>query len=386
MLLSSLLVVTGVILGGILARYRRVHPGGIVLIPILAVFSLRSVILFPLFVVGLALAYASIHIVRRYVLIYGLRRRGLAIAVGALPTVVAIGAGVDIEAVAVAASALPGVVAVSLHRQSRDLQENAVVTYGIAAGGLGIGGILAVGASFTPPCITCGVVPWSAFPPVLLDRGTDAAVFLGYGFRVARPEIGPLIAVIGLVAIAVVLTATLEVGWGLGFLGVVDLPILVILALRSQLTLIVYVVLVIVCYGAIAVVYRRTLVHGPPLVAVAVLVGAVGVLWPAAALAAADGIGVFVAGLLAAIGAYQLHKTSSIDRPASILSSLGIFVIAFATARVVMDPFPEGLAHTVGLPHIAVAALLVASTGWILYTHGHEIRPQRTDVGWINNG
>lgn len=381
MLLSSLLVVTGVILGAILARYRRVHLGGIVLIPVVAIFALRSVVVFPLFVLGLAMAYAAIHIVRRYVLLYGLRLRGLAIATGAVPTGLAVATGVEIEVVAVAASALPGLVALYLHHQSWEQQETAIVTYGSAVTALGVGGITAVTASFTPPCVTCGVVPWSAFQPVLLDRGTDVALFLGYGFRTARPELEPLIAIIGIVGIAVVLAETVEAGWGFGFFGAVDLPVLVVLALRARLALAVYLVIGIGCYVALTVVHRRTLIHGPPLLAIAITVAALAVLWPALAFEAADGVGMFAAGLLAAVGAYQLHKTTSADRPAAVLSGAGVFVVAFAAGRGLLVPLSDGLGQTIGIPHLAVGGLLVGAAAWTLYSHGPELLPRQIGVG-----
>lgn len=380
MLLTSLLVVAGLLIASLIARFRDASLAGTIFVPIIAIYTLRTSSTLLLFVIGLLLAYAGVTGLRRWVLVYGFRLNAIAIILGAAPTVLAVVVGFGIEDILLAASALPGVTAVHLLDRTPTQRHDSVGVIITAVVLVLIAGVLAVRSALTPPCLTCGILPWSTFPPVLLDRSSDIALALGMGGQSIRPEIEPVGGVLAIVVVGVVVATIVDQIWRFTVVGGIELPILVVLALRAQANLVAYVVVLALCFVIIGVIQRRILVIGSPLLPIGVGIAAIGVLGPAVALQPPHGHGMFVAGLLAAVGAYRLHVVSAPDRLAAIVGSVGALAVTFAVARAGIRPLDGGLAATLTVEHIVVGGAVIGAACWILFVRRGEAVPW--DVDW----
>lgn len=125
---QSMLIATTVFLLGLLAGIGAVQLfglrlGGVIIVPLVAVYLLRSFATFPVFVLSTLAAYLSLSYTKRRLPIYGRQLFLLAIVVGALVplTVVellSLGLGVErtLSEVEFIGSVLPGVAAYNFHR------------------------------------------------------------------------------------------------------------------------------------------------------------------------------------------------------------------------------------------------------------------------------
>lgn len=366
MLLATLLVITGIVIASTLARFRAAWVPATIVVPLLAIYTLRTAALLPLFGLGVGLAYIGIRQARQEYFLYGTRLRVFAVLLGAVPTGVAIIGGLRFPDVLLAASALPGLAGMYLHELPTAERRDTVLMVGTSVLALSGVGAIIVWASFTPPCSTCGLIPWAVFPTVLLDRGIDAAAILGLGRPGTPLSLDPFAGVIAVVVFAVAVIETLDTFWGMTALGVVELPVLVVLALHDQFTLIAFAVVLVVNYFLLQLIHTRTFLVGGPLLPTAVTFGAVLVLGPALFLPSSEGHSMFVAGLVAAVSAYRLHTIGPPDRAAAAIVAAGSFVVTFSGARILLIPFESGLGAEYAPAHLIVGAVVVGAASWVL--------------------
>lgn len=123
MLVATAVMLVGLLAGIAAAQLRGLRLGGVIVVPLVAVYLLWSFATFPVFLVSTVAAYAAVWVVKRRVPLYGRSLFVVSVLVGSLvPTAMfelaALGAVLDVEArgVAFVGSVLPGIAAYNFHR------------------------------------------------------------------------------------------------------------------------------------------------------------------------------------------------------------------------------------------------------------------------------
>lgn len=192
------------------------------------------------------------------------------------------------------------------------------------------------------------------------------ARILGFPTITGMTIVGSIGAVTIVVLVGLVIGETMRDRWGLKAAGVIALPLVALFALRAWWVVPLYVGIFGLSYVAVQLVHRFTLLYGRALLSLAAVVGVVLGFPAIVAFGLADAVTVFFAGLIAGIGAYNLHWAAPADRPATVIVLAGAFVVTYALARVLVDPLATGLAATVGVPDLVSAALAIAAAIWVL--------------------
>ena len=388
MLIVTLVVVVGLLVGAWAATTRRLRLSGVVVVSLLAVYTLLSAGTLPVFLLSAGLAFLGIQLVQERWLLYGRRLLLTAIVLGAVVPVgtflaldLVAGRAPDVSEVEFLGSILPGIAAYNYYREDgerRLLDLGASVALFVGLVGLGV---TALWLWATPPCTTCtvlGVSPADYVTPLLLVAGSDVALLLGLPATAASPVVGTVGSVTAVVVAGLALAEVVRSRWGLRPLGVVAIPLLALFALRSWWTLAVYFGVLVVTTGVVVVVHDRTLLYGRALLSVAGVVAVLVTLPLAVVLGLESSLPTFFSGLLAGIGAYNLHVAGSAERVDSLVVNAGVFTLVFALARVLIEPLPTGLASTVTGGHLLAAALVLVVTAWAV--HDREVDQPSNDA------
>lgn len=380
MILVTLLVVLGLLVGAWAATARSYRLSGVVVVSLLAVYTLLSVWALPVFLLSTALAYVGLAVVQGRWLFYGRRLLLTAVLLGAvLPvaTVLAVtavvGRGIPDSGFLFYGSILPGIAAYNFHRQDADRRlVDAAATAALYLG-LVVVGVVAVVLWATPPCTTCGLLPRppaTYVTPVLLDAGSDVANILGLRTTPAEPPVGTLALVSVVVGLGLALTELVRFRWGLRSVGVVAIPLVVLFSFRTWWVLPLYLGTVAVVYAGVQVVHHRTLLYGRALLSLGSVLGVLVALPVAIALdltGGASGLATVFVGLLGGVGGYAVHATARRERVAMLVLSGGIFVVAFAAARLLVTPLPDGLGTPLTGWHLAAGVAVLAAAVWQAY-------------------
>lgn len=389
MLIATLLVVVGLLVGAWAATTRRLRLSGVVVVSLLAVYSLLSVATLPVFVLSTVLAYLGVQVVQDRWLLYGRRLLLTAIVLGAVVPVAAFlvldlvaGRAPDVSEVEFLGSILPGIAAYNYYREDADRRRvDLVASIALFVGLVGVGA-LAFWLWATPPCTTCrllGVAPADYVTPLFAVAGSDVAAAFGLPAGPTVEVVGSVWTVTLVVVSGLALAEFVRSRWGLRPVGVVSLPLLALFALRSWWVLPVYLGVAAVAAVVVHVIHHRTLLYGRALLSVAGVVGVVVTLPVTVALGLETGLAVFFTGLLAGIGAYNLHVAAPAERVDSVVVNMGLFTVVFALARVLITPLEMGLASTVTGGHLLAGALVLAITAWVVYDRERDL-PSNTAI------
>lgn len=123
MLIATAVLLCGLVAGIIAAQLYGLRLGGVLIVPLVAVYLLRSFGTFPVFVLSTVAAYASISYIKTRLPLYGRQLFVLSIFIGALVPVTivellvaGVGAETAITDVEFLGSVLPGIAAYNFHR------------------------------------------------------------------------------------------------------------------------------------------------------------------------------------------------------------------------------------------------------------------------------
>lgn len=376
MIVATLVVAVGLLAGIWIAYTRGLRLGGVVVVSLLAVYTLLNFAALPVFVLGALLAYVGIRVVQDRWLLYGRRLLIAAMLLGAVVPVVAflfvegfVGRSNAVHEVEFLGSILPGIAAYNFYRQDPERR----VADALASAGLFVVlvvvGVAALGAWEGGTCWTCalfGVEPGEYVTPILLRMGSDAGAVLGLGLQPRQPVVGTLLTVAMVVVFGLILAEFVRFRWGLRPIGVVAVPLLVLFALRAWWILPMYLAILTMAYVGTRVIHAETLFYGRALLSFATVMGVLLALPVLVAFDLRYGLLVFFAGLLAGIGAYNFHVVPPRERRAALAVNAGLFVVVFGGARILVAPLPGGLAETVTLGHVVVVALVLGVAAWTI--------------------
>jgi hypothetical protein len=334
MIVAAAVVTVGLLYGITTAQIWGYRLGGVVVVPLFAVYALRSFESTAVFLASVVVAYAIVAAVKRYTLAYGRPLFLIAVAAGAVVPVAVFEASLlrpglapTLSAVEFVGSVLPGIAAYNFHRLELERRvEDALLALATLLF------LVVFGVGLTVVVGTLGGTP--QVPTLLLGPRSDVARTLGVVVPADSPpvlvsRVGAVVAVVtGLVA-----SEFARRRWGVRLVGVVALPLVALFALRNPWTVPLYVFATAVAVAGVVALHRWTLVYGRVLLSMGVFLGLAATVTVAPFLPFSHGLLPFFVGMLAGVGAYNVHATSPAERSDAVGLSLGVGVCLLVTVR-----------------------------------------------------
>ncbi|MCD2200298.1 poly-gamma-glutamate biosynthesis protein PgsC/CapC [Halobacterium sp. KA-4] len=357
MLAAIAIMVLGICVTAAVSQSSGYRLGGVMVLPLLVVYTFREPISPVVFVVATAAAWGSLWLLREYTLNHGRRVFLVGVVVGALVSIVTTAvltflvSDVTYYDAEIVGSIFPGIAAYNLMRldprdRRADLLGMLAVYVGLVAFGLAV--VYALGI-FHP-----------RVPPVLLLPTSEAASWLGLTpVGEPTPHVVPRWLAISVLITDVVVYEVLRARYDLRLAGVILVPLLAVFTVRYADAVIVYALGATAVFFVVSLVHWSSLLYGRNLLAVGLVTGlvyvaAIGVAQPVPA----PGITLFFVGLFTGIGAYNLHRVAPKNRAASIRLSAALFVVFYAVLLVFVEVPASGL-DPLGVGYAAIAVILI---------------------------
>jgi hypothetical protein len=351
------IMVLGICVTAAVSQSSGYRLGGVMVLPLLVVYTFREPISPVVFVVATAAAWGSLWLLREYTLNHGRRVFLVGVVVGALVSIVTTAvltflvSDVTYYDAEIVGSIFPGIAAYNLMRldprdRRADLLGMLAVYVGLVAFGLAV--VYALGI-FHP-----------RVPPVLLLPTSEAASWLGLTpVGEPTPHVVPRWLAISVLITDVVVYEVLRARYDLRLAGVILVPLLAVFTVRYADAVIVYALGATAVFFVVSLVHWSSLLYGRNLLAVGLVTGlvyvaAIGVAQPVPA----PGIMLFFVGLFTGIGAYNLHRVAPKNRAASIRLSAALFVVFYAVLLVFVEVPASGL-DPLGVGYAAIVVILI---------------------------
>jgi hypothetical protein len=385
MIVATALMLLGLLGGIVAAQLRGNRMGGVVIVPLFAIYTLRTFGTLPVLLLSVLGGYVSVGIVKRRLFVYGRSLFVLSLVTSGLVSLLAyaflrvgVDAGTPIRHLGFIGSVLPGIAAYNFHRLDRDeriLDALWALTLLFFLVVVGIGMVVFVGLT---PLAT-------VTPPVMLAPESDIARAFGLVVTdAAHPVILPFPKVLGLLGLGLLLSEGVRKRWGLRIGGIIVLPLLVLFAFRDATLLWVYLLLAVGVYLSLQAFNWLTLVYARVLLSMGVIVGLLAVLTVVATTPLSNGLLPLLTGILGGVTAYNLHCTARPERRPSVVVAAGGFVALAAVARLFLTPQPGGILVDVTPVDVFAGVGVLALACWELYRL-ESIRPPALDevpAGW----
>ncbi|APX96872.1 poly-gamma-glutamate biosynthesis protein PgsC/CapC [Natronorubrum daqingense] len=374
MFAAAAVTILGLVIGSIITQETGYRLGGVIVVPLLAVYSLYSFAALPLFLVSGVVAYYLVGIIRSRTLVHGRQLLVTSLLVGAIVPVGSFalfgswnvfGSAVEI---AFFGAILPGIAAYNYHKLDAD-QRRADVLY---SAGL-LAGLIAFGAAIVNPTIATQLE--SGIASILFAPASDIAQF-----RQAVRGTPGTEAVLGQLWMLFLLGAGLLVAewansrWGVRLGGLIAIPLLVALSLSNAWAIGVYALALVIVYATITLVNASTLVYGRALLSVGLIAAmTVGALVASIA-PVVTGFTLYFVVLLAGVGAYNFHRVAPAERLASVSLSVGTFAALLVGTRLFVEPTSAGvLTEPTTVELTVLAAAISLGIYWTLTLEGRRL-------------
>ncbi len=359
MIAASVVMIVGLGVVAFLSQAYGYRLGGVMVVPLLVIYTLREPLSLVIFVTGTAAAWGVLWALREYTLNYGRRLFLAAVSVGAIATV-AVGFAVSrllpaqlpFENAEVIASIFPGVTAYNLMRiEPENRRADLLAMAGCYAALVAVGTLsLALLARVGPPT-----------PPVLALPTSDFVGWIGIEPRgTALATVTPSWLSISLLLVDVAIYEGFRKRYDLRLAGIIIIPLLAVFSVRYGPAIAVFSIGATAVFFLVSYVHWVTLLYGRVLLALSLGLGvlyalAIGVLRPVSA----PGITLFFIGLFVGIGAYNLHRVTPTNRRAHIRISAALFAIFYATIYAFVDVPATGLISDGPVPYALVGIVVV---------------------------
>jgi hypothetical protein len=384
MIIALLMMLVGLLASITASQLYGLRLGGVIIVPLVAVYLLRSFGTFPIFILSTVSAYISVRFVKTRIPLYGRQLFIFSIIVGSLVPIITVellnlelGLTDNIADVEFIGSVLPGIAAYNFHRLNIEKRTNDAV--------LSLAVLLFLVLFGIALAITIGRTPLAdALPPLLLGPESDMAATLGITVnRGSLPVLTSNRFVLFVAALGIFLSESIRTRYGLRLTGVIALPIIVFISFRNAVLLPVWVVATALAYVAIKTIHWWTLIYGRALLAFAVIAGLLATAGVIPTLPIQHGLLPFFSGILAGVAAYNVHKMASAERPATVAVSVAVFVILLFTARLAVVPPPRGVLTTVTVLYLRIGGALLLP-GLLMLARLEYIRPPASTVTLTN--
>lgn len=367
MILAGLIVVLGLLSVAVLTQWYGYRLGGTITVSVLALYTLRDMVMLPIFVLSFALAYIGLRLLKDRTLIYGRKELLSAILFGSLiPLAVFFTLSLltnnSYSAVLFIGSILPGLAAYNYHQLKPEQRRSDL----LAAGGL-LFGLLTLGFVLITPVNAARF--GTLTPPVLFAQTAEVAVFKGATVstppdpELMQNRLGAVVLLIGMA-----LAEWLRQLFGLR-LGVVSIALLSIFSLASVWLLVLFAITIATSYLIIEMLNRTTLLYGRVLIGIGTALSVTLSVPLAVELPVVRGLSALLVGILAGIGGYNLHVTASGHRRTFVALSAAVFLPLLALALSVGRPQPNAIAQSLTPTLLAVITVLtVVSFGFAYWS------------------
>jgi len=367
MLIATTLTILGLLGGITVAQLRGLRLGGVLVVPLGAVYLLWSFSSAPVFLLSIVAAYASLWIVKRRLLWFGRSLFIVAVIVGSLVPVLVFFfssgylTGRSIASIEFVLSILPGIAGYNLHRLSTE-ERYLDALWGLATLLL----LVVVGIALV---IGVGLSPLAGFlPPVLLGSQSDIAI--AFGLEVSRQPL-PVLAsrrlVVGIISGGLVVSEVIRSRYGLRIGGVVVVPLVVLMSFRNAWMFPLWAVTTVLAFLGIRLLNWWTLLYGRVVLSMGVIFGLLASISFAPVIPIRHGLLPFFVGIFGGVSAYNIHLVSPPERTASVLVTITVLVGTAAVGRFFIVPAPTGTLTTVSAIHVATGVLLALPGLLVLY-------------------
>lgn len=376
MIAAAVITILGLLSGIAVVERTGLRMSGVIVVPLLAVYTLYTVSALPLFAVSALFAYVATGQVRRRTLVHGRQLLLTSLAFGAVvPVLWAVGTDLwsgsgGLSATAFFGTILPGIAAYNYHKLSG---RERLLDLSISAATFA--GLLLVGAALVSPSVATRLDP--ALTAILFSPSADVAVYRD-AVRTTVPVTTafPRAFSLAMIALGVVLSEGALSRWGVRVGGLIAIPLLAVFSLTNAWALPVYVGGAVFVYATITAINRLTLVYGRVLLTLGLAAGMVYALAVAAFTTTVVGFLLYFTAILSVMGAYNFHRMPPTERPVTVAVSVGLFALLLAIARVAVTPTPLGLLYSVTVME-AVAVLSALLLGGLAV---FDLEHRRTDV------
>lgn len=367
MLVAALITIIGILLGIAIVEKTGLRMGGVIVVPVLAVYSLYTFSALPLFLLSAAIAYVLVGLIRERTLIHGRQLLVVSLGVGAIVPVLTtitftVWAPFDsVAELAFVGTILPGIAVYNYHKLDEDQKiTDIAISLGVLAG------LVVLGAVLVSPTLATRLSPSTA--SVLFTPGSDiAALRRAVQGDVALTTYLSREALLVLIGLGVALSESAQARWGIRMGGLIAIPLLVVFALTHAAVLPVYVGGILTAYAAATAINRLTLIYGRVLLSLALVVSMLYAAAIAVVLPVVSGFLLYFTAILAGVGAYNFHRVSSPERLQSIAISVGLFTILLAGTRLVIEPTSAGVLNSITTMHFALFVGILTVTMYTAY-------------------
>ena len=340
--------------------------GGTITVPVLAVYTLKSFAVLPVFVFSTAAAFIGLYILKRRTLIYGRDELVAAILIGTLvPVVVLLGfaqsSGFETRTVVFIGSILPGLAAYNIHQLKPEYRRmDLLATVGLFTV------LVAIGWMLVSPAI--GQTYGTITPPVLFSPTADVALWKDAA--VTRPPESPVVprvVAIGVLGVGLFIAEALR-SWFDVRIGVITAALLAIFALANAWFLVLYVVVYVVAFGVMEGLNWVTLRYGRVLLGVGTALALVITVPLTLSMPIDRGLTAFFTAILAGVSAYNAHATAPRENRLVLPLQVAVFVPTLITIRLFAMPTSRGVPQEL-TPAIWFVSVLVVGIVLVYARH-----------------
>lgn len=375
MIIATSILVIGLLTGILLVQRTGLRMGGVIVVPLLAVYSLYSFIALPFFLGSAIFAYVGLGVLQEYTLIHGRQRLLVCLVLGALlPVINSLFLGVgsnyaDSSLPVFFGTIIPGMAAYNFHALDPE-NRGADLLMSLAV----LVGLLVVGGALVDPIFTGRLDP--RLTSILFTPASDIAHFRdavrGNVMQTTATSAGVAFV---LMFIGVLLSEAANARWGIRMGGLIAIPLLVTFSFSNAWIIPVYLLGTVVTYLSLRLINYLTLVYGRILLTVglitAFLYGSLVTVFTTVTF----GYLLFFTSLLAGVGAYNFHLVPPVERGHAILASVGMFGLLAAGSRLVVQPAEGGILSSITTAHVIILIVGLAVSAWGIYELERRRRP-----------
>jgi hypothetical protein len=344
----------------VITQFYGYRLGGTITVPILTIYTLKNILMLPLFAGSTVLAFLGLWYLKRRTLIYGRDELTAAILTGLIVPVVVVlvaadqqGSLFEARTAVFVGSILPGLAAYNLHQLKPEYRRPDLLgTVGLFAI------LLALGWLLVSP--TTARAFGTLTPPILFSSTADIAVLKG-AVAVTEPVqvIVPRVVAVGVLTLGLGLGETLRSRFDVR-VGVITSVLLAIFVFVNVWFAVLYIVVFAIASLLMEEINRVTLRYGRVLLGIGTAVALVATLPVTMVLPIDQGLTAFFTAIVAGVSAYNSHATAPRENRLVIPLQIAVFAPTLVGLGLIVDPSPQGFPQTVTAPLVGATVLVVA--------------------------
>ncbi|KGK98356.1 hypothetical protein LI82_11650 [Methanococcoides methylutens] len=354
MLIAVLLGVIGVLSVIIFTQFYGYRLGGVIVVPVLAVYTCKNFLMLPLFLAGAIIAYVGLRYLQKKTMIYGRDELVATLLLGSVLPVVALffmkGVGYDLTDVVFFGSILPGLAAYNYSRIKPEYRlHDAMASVGIFAG------LLAIAWVLVTPAISDAIGMLT--PAILFSPTSDLALLKNAAVGTyPAPAIIDRFSAFILFMVSLVLSEFVRKVSGIR-VGVVSMAILAIFSIENKWFFALYFINLFASFIGISLIQKATLIYGRNLIGLGTCISLLLTIPLVFIFPVSRGLSIFFLGLIAGLNAYNLHVTPPAERKLFVPLQLSLLAPLIVLARALGEGQPQGMFHEFGLVQLLVVVL-----------------------------